>query len=146
MTERDAKIIELLTRRPELTHREVAPAFGITACRVQQIAARAGLLRDRRLREDEKATIRSLYKRGMLLAHIAHDVCRDELTVRSHLIAAGLHQPKKKDPPWSAADADLVRRQYRNVSARALAQQLGRTRNEVIGKARRLKLHEARAS
>mgnify|MGYP001586670874 CR=1 FL=1 len=47
--------------------------------------------------------------------------------------------------PWSGAEADAVRRQYGKVKVRLLAQQLGRTRNEIIGKAHRLGLRACEA-
>ena len=147
-TERDATIIEMAAKRSDLTYGEIANAFGMSATRVQQIAVRAGVVRgpDRRIREDEKAAIRSLHARGMPIVHIAQEIGRSALAVRQHLVAMGLHRPENRDTPWSAVEVELVRSQYGKFSARILAQQLGRTRDEVIGKAYRLRTSEARVS
>lgn len=56
-------------------------------------------------------------------------------------VAFGLHEATSVDrSPWTDVEVRTVSNLYRKVPASKIAEKLGRTRNEVIGKASRLGL------
>ena len=144
--ERNAKIVELVSQR-QRTMEDIASEYGITRERVRQIAARADVVRGARmvLSDDVRDTAASLLRRGVPIAHIAAQLGHKSTTIRGFLLRERHHRPVNNMTPWTPAEEETVRREYLKTSARILAQRLGRTRNEIIGKAHRLQA-EARAS
>jgi IS30 family transposase len=106
----------------------------------------AGRGSNRVLSDDDRNAAVSLLRRGVPVAHIAARLDRPVSTIRSFLLRERHHLPDNNMTPWTSAEEEIVRHEYRKTKVRILAQRLGRTRNEVIGKAHRLLASEARAS
>ena len=149
MAERDTKIVKAVELRRE-SLQAIGSRYGITRERVRQIAKRAGCAPRGRhypiLRSEEKAKIASLYARGIPISHAAKAVGRSPTVGFRYLVDAGLHQPWSVRTPWSGREDAIVLREYPKAKAgairvRDIAKRLGRTKNEVIGRARRLGLH-----
>jgi hypothetical protein len=122
---------------------EIAKDFGLSSSRVGQIARRAGAIsihsRDR-YTNMESLGIVAAHKRGFRPASIADMTGRSSEGIRKHLTDLGVFQPAWQ--PWPDDEEDFLRRHYKTKgwSAAKIAVKLGRTRNEVIGKAHRLGL------
>ena len=142
LSQRNAAIVAAVKRR-ELPLDAIGAMHGITRERVRQIGARVGVQRGRRDMSDaEKAKIAALHKRGMPLSHIAEALGRSGTAVAKHLVRAGLYKLGERNAPWSGGEDALLRSKYGTARGmvRVIAKELGRTRNEVIGRAFRLGL------
>ena len=109
----------------------------------EQIAHRAGVRRGRDvLSGGEKKWIVELYERGMPMAHIGGCVRRSKNAVFKYLVRIGRHTPTRKSKVWVEAEDAVLRAKYGTARGmvRVIAKELGRTRNEVIGRAFRLGL------
>lgn len=124
------------------TFADVGREYGIDRTRIKQICGRYGVKSPQpyvRLSEDEKTTIKAMHARGIPLAIFAREMGRKEETVRDFLVRSGLHVVAPLQPPWTEAEDQAIKDGYYPLGSRAVAKQLGRTRNEVIGRADRLK-------
>lgn len=129
------------------TYAEVALEHGVSRSRIEQICKAAGAksLHHQPLTPNEKQDIlaqaHALAGNGFSPADIRSTRARE--TVRSFLIAKGLYTPWIANDKWDDdQDAQIIARYYDigpTGGARAIANDLGRTRNEVIGRANRLK-------
>lgn len=95
---------------------------------------------------DSYQQVRSLHAIGVPIYEIVNAVGMPHKAVLDYLIGAGLRAPP--DPnrctPWTDAEIAFLYANYKqgSMSAAAIGTHLGRTRNEVVGKARRLGLGE----
>ena len=123
------------------TYAVVAGAHGITRSRVHQICARAGKpsKRNKGLSETEAAYVVALFKAGVRPYQIEL-AGKGRTAAYKHLIEVGLHVPPTDTyTAWDGQqDYQIITRYYTDGS-RAVAKDLQRTRNEIIGRANRLK-------
>ena len=112
---------------------------GISRARIYQICKRAGAkLRNPPLSPEETAYIEAQYATKVPVGQIQL-VGRGRDRARNYLIRAGLRQPHTDITPWrETEDLALVTRYYTD-GPRAVGKDLGRSKNEVIGRAHRLR-------
>ena len=142
LSRRNAAIVAAVKRR-ELTLDAIGAMYGVSRERVRQIGARAGAQRGRKeLRNAEKAKIVALHKRGMPFTRIAEALGRSDTVVANHVVRVGLYKIGERNAPWSGEEDAVLRAKYGTARGmvRVIAKELGRTRNEVIGRAFRLGL------
>ena len=88
------QVVSLLLRHPDVTYQEIGNLVGCTRQRVHQIAKRAGLKRDKKLRNYRSditvEQVLKLYRQNLLVKDIAETLGCDKVTVRSRLRAAGI--------------------------------------------------------
>lgn len=143
---RNKEIVALIAAGKTLG--EIGLVYGLTRERVRQIGERVGVTSINRtnnpLTESEKARARELIDRGMPVDHVAESVGRGRTSVRNYLVDAGLHVPLNDDRAWKPREDAFLRRRYKTPgwSAAAIGEHLGRTRDEVIGRAHRLGLSD----
>ncbi len=138
-------------RRRKQTLDALALKYGMSRQGVQQIAKRAGFCRGPHrptITAEEKATFAKLYRGGMRIPDVAASVGRAPEAVRKHLVRAGVHEITRIKRPWPRKHDAIVLRDYPKAQAgkmfvRDIAAKIGRGKNEVIGRARRLGLHRA---
>lgn len=135
-----AKIVAAKVNTGEMTYADVCRQYGVCRQRIQQIARKAGVHQKSWcwLTDAEKERILKLHLRDVPLSHIAQSIGRSKYTVFGFLVRCGLHVPAQDDKPWSDKEVAFLRKHYgERGAARRIAEKLGRTRNEVIGKANR---------
>jgi hypothetical protein len=141
---RDARILRRLMAGASL--REVGAEFDLSYEAIRVIGNRLGFVNPRGfgyanpLTPEEIDSALQLHNRGLRPAHVAQSIGRTPRTVADLLCKRGLREKEEPPPTWNEDDTRYVRRWYGRKSARAIAQHLGRNRNEIIGKARRLGL------
>lgn len=146
LDERNAAILRALRKGATLS--EAAQPHGLTRERVRQIALRAGVISQHKRNEAfepsprEKAVILDRWRRGMPIAHIAESIRRPERTVAGWLVRHGHHVRDHDDQEWTTSEIAFLKEHYKRPgwSMAHIGRALGRTRNEVAGKARRLGL------
>lgn len=142
-TQRDRQIIELL-KSGQWTLQAIGDRHGVTRERIRQIGNTNGILSRKgppRLDPDKIQQAVSLYNRGMPISHCADTVGIVRESLQNYLVRTGLHTPVDDDRPWTTQEVAYLRKHYgRRGAARKIADALGRTRNECIGKANRLGL------
>ncbi len=130
------------------TLRAVGASYGISFERVRQIARAAGVRSARWIdkvnfshRTDVDAILGWL-DRGMPHAHIAEAVGCLPQTVAILARRYRGYKPARDDRAWTAKETAFLTKRYKTKgwSAADIADHLGRTRDEVIGKANRLGL------
>lgn len=142
----DAIILQLKEGK---TLEAIAQPLGLTRERVRQIGLREGVTslnnRPYELSQDEIDAIIARHARGMPTAHIASSLEIGRHVVEYWLISTGHHIPINDRQPWSNDEIAFLRRHYKKAgwSLSRIGKFLGRTRNEIAGKARRLGLQEA---
>ena len=139
-TERNAEIVDLIRKGLQLT--EIARRYGISHQHVSRIGLAVGVrgLR-RRLPEEKIAAGLELIARGMPISRAGESIGVADLY--HALVRRKLHEPEAGVmDPWSDRHVAILRRHYGQPgwSAARIGERLGRTRNEVIGKAHRLGL------
>lgn len=130
----------------------IADRYGITRERVRQIAARHdGTVRGPRydaLDPSKIAAARDLVNQGMCVSHAATEVGLLPDSLRRRLVHEGLVLPTPRDElrrEWTKQEDALLRATYdgrKRGSVRILCVRLGRPRNSIIGRARRLGLSQ----
>jgi ribosomal protein S13 len=146
LQKRNARIVEAVKARA-VSLAEIGALHGICHQRVSQIAAQAGAARHTAycgLTDEEKAAIVTLHEAGVPHTHISERIGRAAKAAHAYLVREGLHMPANDKAPWSASEDRVLRRKYGKPrsSASTIATELGRTRNEVIGRAYRLGLNK----
>jgi hypothetical protein len=146
--DRNAVIADLV-REGKLTFQAIGNRYNLTRARIRQIAIEQGVRWSpgRLVLKLSEAKIYEAYgmiERGMPIAHAAHAVEAMVVasTLRRALQVRGLHEPEHDDRAWADVEIAFLRQHYKTPgwSASKIGAKLGRTRNEVIGKANRLKL------
>lgn len=131
------------------TYTEVAADYGVSRERVRQICVREGVtsLNNRPLSHEEKEEIERLFWMGMRPRHIAQEVGRGENMIADYLEQVGLRARDNDGiatDQWTRKEDAILRKFYGVMRARAIGTRLGRTKNEVIGRAGRLGLSKSR--
>ncbi len=130
------------------SYAELAPVWGVSRSRIEQICRRAGVrsLTNRPLIYEEQEEIERLYWKGVRAQHIAQELGRSTAAVCNYLQRIGLRQRDNEGiarDEWGREEDDTVRRLYGAIPCRRIGEKLGRTKNEVIGRARRLGLSKS---
>ena len=143
---RDERIVRLLNKG--LSYRDIGQHVGLSYARIEQIAVQYGIISQYDNRADPAALEcgKQWFLRGMPIAHAAESVGLPDSTLYAFLVREGLHKPTNDDKPWEKAEEDFLRQNYcqGRLSAADIGDELGRTRNEVIGKAHRMGLGSGR--
>jgi hypothetical protein len=124
------------------TFADVGREYNLDRTRIKQICRRFGVRSPQPyepLTEAERATICAMHARGIPHEHIAKDVKRRSNTVRDFLKRQGLHLSAPVDPLWTVEEDTAILAGYYELGSRKIALALRRTRNEVIGRADRLR-------
>lgn len=140
LSERDAAIVSAVADSG-IPLREIGRRFGLTCERIRRIAADHGVRRG--YPRCDPALIErglDLMRRGLRLSHAAQAVGVTYTTLRSYAVARGLHHQVDERDPWTPREDLEICRRYLVDSAATIARDIGRTRNEVIGRAYRLGL------
>ena len=147
--ERDREIVAAVVNEVYeglATYKDIGARYRLTRERIRQIVQKTDLYRPggcglgTPLTEAEQAAILRLHQRDMPIAHIAQTIERSNAAVAKFLIDRDLHTPATDDRAWSDAETEFLRSTYGKESAARIGKALGRTKNEVIGKANRLGL------
>jgi hypothetical protein len=140
-TKRNKEVVDLVRARPDLTYREIALHYGISGKRVHQIVKRAGITRPTPTPSaDEIKIAASKVRKGIPIKYVAEIVGYSEDILRGALVRHGLYALQPREPLWTDSEIRIVKRHYHRLPVREIAAKIGRTRNEIIGKARRLGL------
>lgn len=136
---RDAEIADLA--RHGIGYKWLAAEYGLTKERTRQIARKHGVeARCQRLSAREREIAHRLCE-TKTVAEIARRLKRRPDTIRGHLACFGLKaKPDHDECKWSKREAQRLRDLYPTATFEVIADKLGRTRNEVAGKARRMGL------
>jgi hypothetical protein len=124
------------------TFADVGREYNLDRTRIKQICRRFGVKSPQPyepLTETEKAALRDMHAREIPIAIAAREVKRRPQTVRDFLEREGLHVPAPVDPLWTDAEDRAILNGYYDSGSRKVALALKRTRNEVIGRADRLR-------
>jgi hypothetical protein len=124
------------------TFADVGREYNLDRTRIKQICRRFGVRSPQPyepLTDTEKAVLRDLHAREIPIAIAAREVKRRPQTVRDFLVRENLHLPAPVDPLWTDAEDHAIRTNYYKLGSRNVAYKLNRTRNEVIGRADRLR-------
>lgn len=144
-SERDQTIIERYQRGNEMQF--VADEFGISRQRVGQILNKYGIERRPRrtaMPADRLERAITMVNRGRLPFHAADEAGINGQAFYAYLHRRGLYQNVRQLDAWTEDEDCFVRIHYnRDLSARMIGARLGRTRNEVIGRASRLGLSQS---
>lgn len=119
----------------------VGAMFGVSGARIWQILRDLGCpRRPHRMDIDSVAYARAkrMYEDGLPIAAAAKAIGLKYKVLVHRLVEDGSHMPVDTRQAWSVAEIAFLRKNYRVLSARQIAEKLGRTRNEVIGKGNRL--------
>ena len=128
--------------------RAIASKYGVSHETIFKRLVEAGvLLRDANVPinspEMDKAILKAGYS-GQPISHIAEEYGVSAHTLRNRLIRSGDLTPVDDREEWSADEKAFLHVHYKHdMSAQQIANYLGRTRNEVIGKATRMGLGRA---
>lgn len=148
--DRNTAIVAALHSKGRKTFKDIGDKFGLTGERIRQIAAANGVLLDRRFARTadpvklQKAI--SLFLRGMPICHCADECGFDRAQFRYHLILNGWYEPDTRpETSWTKDNDALLKKRYGKYpgAVAELAEELGTTRNSVIGRAHRLGLARA---
>jgi IS30 family transposase len=144
LAERNAEIVEKV-RRNDASMAAIGAAYGLSVQSISGIAVRAGAGRPipyGAITEAERATIVAMHADGASFKEIGERLGRCESSARGFLTRTGRHKPVRSLSSWTRAEDAVLRRRYGKPpnSAATIARELGRTRNEVIGRAYRLGL------
>ena len=134
---RNGEIVALL-KAGTLTLEVIGQRFGLTRQRIHKIGIAAGYARGRReFPAETLAHAARLIDRGMPVAHAAKIVGVNSETLAGALARRGLYTRVNNATPWSADEKRFVLKHYNKAGwpASRIADRLGRSRNEVIGKA-----------
>ncbi len=147
--QRDLDILDAI-RAGDQSYRDIGAQHGITAQRVSQIAQRhavQSIYWPERVDPDSITRGTALFLRGAPIQHAADAAGLSRQVLANHLVRQGLHNPGPFEPAWSCSEDQVLRAKYGNYqySARNIATELKRTRNEVIGRAHRLGLSKPMA-
>lgn len=126
-----------------LTLRQVAAQCGLSFERVRQILkSRNVTRRPHRVEIDNRdyARAKRMFEDGLTIAAAADTIGVGRGVLAYRLIEDGSHSPVNITQEWTRSEIAVLRKTYRVISAREIAERLGRTRDEVIGKAYRLGL------
>jgi hypothetical protein len=139
--------IAAAVREGKLTFTEIGRRHDLTRERIRQIAAEQGVRWPRRhllnLPQGKIYEALDLIERGIPITHAAQIVgIAHADSFRSALTRRGLHEPQRDGRAWTDVEVAFLRQHYKTPgwSASKIGDRLGRTREEVIGKANRLKL------
>lgn len=126
-------------------HIDVAHRFGITRQRVEQLARRYSVpLVKPRITDNEATIFRDLVKDGYTQAEASQAVGRHcQSLVRACKKLGFLADVVADRRSWTDDEIALLHNSYGRLRVRIIADRIGRTRNEVIGKAHRLGLSSA---
>lgn len=144
MAKRNDEIVRRYKRGDTL--QSIGDAFGLSRWRVYRIAVdeRSLPARGRGFRSIPRDTIISGMKHvndGLTFKQAAARIGISAGALYGKAVAFGLHEATSVDrSPWTDVEVRTVSNLYRKVPASKIAEKLGRTRNEVIGKASRLGL------
>lgn len=143
-TERNLAVIEAV-RKGEVAISALGARFGICTARVIQIAREHGVSRGFRhdgMTAEAGNVIRRTYRQTGVIARAAEAAGVPHSTAYSYLQRGGLLGAPKSRSSWSEEEDAVIRRNYRRPgqSAASIGAGLGRTRDEVIGRAARLGL------
>ena len=140
---RNAAIVALL-KISVLSLVEIGARFFLSYQRVQQIGLVVGYQRGHATIPEENIAHAAalLDAHDLPLAHAADMAGVKRKSLQQALQRRGLYQPGPAPGPWQSSDEQFVRSVYKRKgwSAARVARDLGRTRNEVIGKANRMGL------
>ncbi len=138
---RDAEIADLA--RHGIGYKWLAAEYGLTKERARQIARKHGVeARCQRLSARERAIAHRLCE-TKTVAEIARRLKRRPDTIRGHLACFWLKaKPDHDQDKWSKREEERLRDLYPTKSCQVIADKLGRTRNEVAGKAGRMGLRK----
>lgn len=140
--ERNRTIVEQV--KAGKTLRAIADDVGLTFQRIQQIAADHGVYSQHQFAKPvawDIARADALRMNGRPFTEIAERLeARNGGSVRSALARRGLYMPQPAPERWRADEIALLRELWGTHFAREIAQRLGRSKNEIIGKAKRLGL------
>ncbi len=141
----EQKIVELYQGGKSL--REVGAMVGRNHRTVWNLLVRNGVARRsssrRRVSDEAIRNGYELVQRGLTFEQAGARIGCSKWTLQSGATRLGLYKPLAAGPSqaWSPAEIATVKKLYKTaVSAAEIAHRLGRTRNEVIGKAKRLGL------
>ncbi len=142
-TTRNAAICEAV--RNGATYVEVGKKWGISAERALQICARQGVrsLNCQRLSHKEEEKIVRLFRAGMRPQHIADAIGRHHNAVSRYLTRVGLRTRDNHgiaQDRWTDEEDAILKDLHSTSSMKHVAEKLGRTTSEVIGRAWRLGL------
>jgi hypothetical protein len=124
------------------TFADVGREYNLDRTRIKQICRRFGVKSPQPyepLTETEKVVLRDLHAREIPIAIAAREVKRRPQTVRDFLEREGVHVPAPVDPLWTVEEDTVILAGYYELGSRKIALALRRTRNEVIGRADRLR-------
>ncbi len=144
MAKRNDEIVRRYKRGDTL--QSIGDAFGLSKWRVHQIAVdeRSLPARGHGFRSIPRDTIISGMKHvndGLTFEQAAARIGISVSSLFTKAVAFGLREATSVDrSPWSDVEVRTVSDLYRKVPASKIAEKLGRTRSEVIGKANRLGL------
>lgn len=141
---RDAEIVRLVEQR-KLTLREIGQKHGVSYQRVSQVAKAAGVVRGHpTIDHDKLFDALLLVRNGLPLSHAAEmkGLCVDGFA--QALMRRGLYTPSRQQSEWDDTEVTFLRKHYKQPgwTAQRIADKLGRTKNETIGKANRLGLRD----
>jgi hypothetical protein len=139
-TERNAAIIAAV--EGGRTFADVGRQYNLNRTRIKQICARAKVKSPQTYRfmtEKEKTAIRVMHAKGIPHNHIGLGINRSGTAVRDFLKREGLHLTDSLQPLWTEAEDKTILVGYYELGSRKVALALKRTRNEVIGRADRLR-------
>lgn len=144
--DRDTKITTMLASG-DYTLQQIGDRYGVTRARIRQIGVQHGVYSKRafmmhRFDDKEWDQVRDWHLRGMPISHIADAIGCTSTPLVNFLTREGLYAAKKAERLWTAREDRYVLRHYKQgkMSASAIGDKLGRTRNEVIGRAGRMGL------
>ena len=147
--DRNAAIVAAVAKGDK-TFKEIGDKYGLTGERVRQIAVANGVRLERRFARTadpvklQKAI--SLFLRGMPICHCADECGFDRAQFRNYLIRNALFEPNpNRDVDWTRDKDALLKKRFGKYpgAVAELAEELGTTRNSVIGRAHRLGLARA---
>jgi hypothetical protein len=124
------------------TFADVGREYNLDRTRIKQICGRLGVKSPQPhepLTETEKTILRGMHAREIPIAIAAREVKRRPQTVRDFLVRENLHLPAPVDPLWTTQEDNTILVGYYPLGSRKVALALQRTRNEVIGRADRLR-------
>jgi hypothetical protein len=139
-TERNAAIIAAV--EGGRTFADVGRQYNLNRTRIKQICARAKVKSPQTYRfmsEKEKTAIRIMHAKGIPHNHIGLGINRSGTAVRDFLKREGLHLTEPLQPLWTVEEDTAILAGYYELGSRKIALALRRTRNEVIGRADRLR-------
>ena len=118
---------------------EVALEHDISPSRVWYLCNQAGVTNGYRMTHAEIEKAKANFRKTKSVAEAARKIDRSTWAVAEMLVRCGLHTRWSELDKWTDKEDGAIIKGYYRDGSRKVAAQLKRTRNEVIGRANRLK-------